>query len=136
MNRRYMLDTDIASYVIRGTDADLNGKAVAHDGRLCMSSITYHELLYGARTKDSRRQESIIAAFEEMVPVVEFSPQAADKAAEIRAALDNQGGTIGVMDALIAANAIVEGCVLVTNKTAHFSRIAGLEFENWTSQSE
>ena len=133
MSRRYMLDTDIASYVIRGTDAVLNRKVVAHDGRVCMSSITYHELLYGARMKGSRRLESVISAFEEMVPAVEFSPQTADKAAEIRAALDQQGRTIGVMDALIAANAIVEGCVLVTNNTAHFSRITGLEFENWTS---
>ena len=129
--KRYMLDTDIASYVIRGTDSALNRKVVAHDGRLCMSSITYHELLYGARMKSSQRLESTIAAFEEIVPVVEFSPQAADKAAEIRAMLDLHGRTIGVMDALIAANAIVVGCVLVTNNTAHFSRIVGLEIENW-----
>lgn len=133
MSKRYMLDTDIASYVIRGTNADLNRKVVAHGGCLCMSSITYHELLYGARMNDSRKLESIIGAFEEMVPVVEFSRLAADKAAEIRAALDHQGRTIGVMDALIAANAIVESCILVTNNTAHFSRITGLKFENWTS---
>ena len=81
--------------------------------------------------KSSQRLESTIAAFEEIVPVVEFSPQAADKAAEIRAMLDLHSRTIGVMDALIAANAIVEGCVLVTNNTAHFSRIVGLEIENW-----
>ena len=55
MTSRYMLDTDIASYVIRGTDKALNRRVVAHAGRLCMSAITYHELLYGARMRESRR---------------------------------------------------------------------------------
>ena len=132
MTRRYMLDTDIASYVIRGTDKVLNRKVVAHAGRLCMSAITYHELLYGARMRGSRRLESVIAALVEIVPVVEFSHKAADRAAAVRAALDSAGKTIGVMDSLIAANAIAEGCTLVTNNTAHFSRIKGLSTENWT----
>ena len=132
MIRRYMLDTDIASYVIRGTDKVLNRKVVAHAGRLCMSAITYHELLYGARMRGSRRLESTIAALVEMVPVVEFSPDSADRAAAVRAVLDSEGKTIGVMDSLIAANAIAEGCTLVTNNTAHFSRIKGLSIENWT----
>ena len=131
MNRRYMLDTDIASYVIRGTDKALNRRIVAHAGRLCMSSITHHELLYGARMKESSRLEATIAALEELVPVLEFSPVAADRAAAIRASLDLAGKTIGVMDALIAASAITEGCTLVTNNTSHFSRIGGLALANW-----
>ena len=45
MTIRYMLDTDIASYVIRGTDKALNRRVVAHAGRLCMSAITYHEAI-------------------------------------------------------------------------------------------
>ena len=130
MNRRYMLDTDIASYVIRGTDKALNRRIVAHAGRLCMSSITHHELLYGARMKESSRLEATIAALEELVPVVEFSSAAADRAAAIRASLDLAGKTIGVMDALIAASAITEGCTLVTNNTSHFSRIGGLALAN------
>lgn len=133
MTRRYMLDTDIASYVIRGTDKALNRRVVAHAGRLCMSAITYHELLYGARMRESRRLEGTIEAFAEIVPVVDFSSAAADKAGAVRAALDKAGKTIGVMDSLIAANALVEGCTLVTNNTAHFSRIDGLQIVNWTT---
>ena len=133
MTSRYMLDTDIASYVIRGTDKALNRRVVAHAGQLCMSAITYHELLYGARLRESRRLEGTIEALAEIVPVVDFSSAAADKASAVRAALDRAGKTIGVMDSLIAANAIVEGCTLVTNNTAHFSRIDGLQIVNWTT---
>ncbi len=49
---------------------------------------------------------------------------------------DKVGKTIGVMDALIAANALTEGCVLVTNNVSHFSRIPGLALENWASDAK
>jgi tRNA(fMet)-specific endonuclease VapC len=81
--------------------------------------------------RGSRRLEGTIEALVEVVPVVEFSAAAADKAGALRAALDIAGKTIGVMDSLIAANAIAEGCTLVTNNTAHFSRIDGLQIVNW-----
>ena len=42
MSRRYMLDTDISSFVIRGTNAKLNRKVASKAGSLCMSAITYH----------------------------------------------------------------------------------------------
>ena len=128
-----MLDTDVSSFVIRGTNAKLNRKVASKAGALCMSVITYHELLYGARMRDSKRLESVIEALVEMVPVVEFSAEAASRAGEIRSVLDKTGKTIGVMDALIAANAITEDCTLVTNNVSHFSRIPGLMFENWAS---
>ena len=131
MSRRYMLDTDISSFVIRGTNAKLNRKVASKAGSLCMSAITYHELLYGARMRDSKRLESVIEALVEMVPVVEFSAEAASRAGEIRAVLDKAGRTIGVMDALIAANAMAEDCTLVTNNVSLISRISGLMLENW-----
>ena len=133
MSRRYMLDTDISSFVIRGTNATLKRKVVSKTGALCMSAITYHELFYGARMRESKRLESVIEALVEMVPVVEFSADAASRAGEIRSVLDKAGKTIGVMDALIAANALTEGCVLVTNNMSHFSRIPELTIENWAT---
>ena len=131
MKTRYMLDTDISSFVIRGTNKELNRRVASKAGCLCMSSITYHELLYGARMRNSKRLESVIEVLVELVPVVEFNEPAALQAATIRATLDQSGRTIGVMDALIAANALSAGCVLVTNNISHFSRIAGLQIENW-----
>lgn len=133
MKPRFMIDTDIASFLIRGTNPSLNSRVVSHAGTLCMSAITFHELMHGAGMRNSQRLFKAISALAELVPVTEFTKTASAMAAKIRVTLDGAGKTIGVMDALIAGNALAEHCVLVTNNTAHFSRVEGLEIENWAS---
>ena len=56
---------------------------------------------------------------------------ALDKAAEIYADLRAAGQLIEDADILIAAIALVNNLTLVTNNTSHFSRIAGLQLEDW-----
>jgi tRNA(fMet)-specific endonuclease VapC len=51
--------------------------------------------------------------------------------AEIKADLQNQGNVIDDMDLLIAATALTMNYTLVTNNERHFSRIPGLQIENW-----
>lgn len=131
MTHAYMLDTDICSYAIKGTYAVLNDAIRHHAGNLCMSAITYHELQYGAKKCGSRRIEASIAALAALVPVVGWESEAAEIAAAVRSDLEARGMSIGVMDALIAGAALAEECTLVTNNTAHFSRITGLRIENW-----
>jgi len=41
------------------------------------------------------------------------------------------GKDTGVMDALIAAHALSQNLILVTNNTKHFGNITGLKLENW-----
>ncbi|MBO4401010.1 MAG: PIN domain-containing protein [Selenomonadaceae bacterium] len=53
-----------------------------------------------------------------------------EKAAEIYFAL-HRGKQIEDNDIYIAATAIVNGCTLVTANDKHFSRIDGLNVENW-----
>ena len=57
MKHLYMLDTDICSYVIKGTYPALNAKIKANKNRICMSSITLAELLFGAKKKKSIRSK-------------------------------------------------------------------------------
>ena len=54
-----------------------------------------------------------------------------DKAAELYADLRRVGRLIEDADLLIAAIALVHELTLVTNNTAHFSRIADLPVEDW-----
>ena len=54
-----------------------------------------------------------------------------DKAAELYARLRASGQLIEDADLLIAAIALVHDMTLVTNNTAHFSRISGLQVEDW-----
>jgi tRNA(fMet)-specific endonuclease VapC len=51
--------------------------------------------------------------------------------AEVRAALEASGRTIGANDLLIAAHALERGAVLVTGNTSEFGRVPGLEVQDW-----
>ncbi|UUZ63785.1 hypothetical protein LP414_33390 [Polaromonas sp. P1(28)-13] len=49
-----------------------------------------------------------------------------------RAALERAGKSIGGMDLLIAAHAMAEDSVLVTNNAREFLRVPGLAVEEWS----
>ena len=66
-----------------------------------------------------------------MVQCIAWNTDAAITYAQLRNELEAQGNTISHMDMLIAASAIAEDDTLITNNTAHFSRIHGLKLENW-----
>ena len=55
-----------------------------------------------------------------------------DTNACIRADLETRGVVIGGNDLWIAATALAHGATLVTNNTAEFSRVPGLQLEDWT----
>ena len=64
--------------------------------------------------------------------VLELDEDAALHYAEIRADLKKRGALIGANDLFIAAHARSLSLTLVTNNTAEFERVKGLELENWT----
>lgn len=60
----------------------------------------------------------------------EISPEA-KLAAAVRVKLERRGKPIGPHDLLIAATALSNNAVLVTNNTKEFSRIPKLQLQNW-----
>jgi len=60
-----------------------------------------------------------------------FDDTTAERYAGIRAELERVGQVIGPHDLLIAAICLEHDCTLVTHNTAEFSRVAGLQFEDW-----
>ena len=54
---------------------------------------------------------------------------------KIRSVLEKQGNTIGGNDLWIAAHALSLGLIVVTNHTDEFSRVPGLQIENWLGTS-
>ena len=52
---------------------------------------------------------------------------------EIRYTLASQGTAIGNMDLLMAAHARALNATLVMNNTVEFSRVPGLNCENWAT---
>jgi len=52
----------------------------------------------------------------------------------ITAFLKKDGNLIEDADILMAAIAIVEDMVLITNNTSHFTRVKGLRLDNWINK--
>lgn len=131
---RYMLDTDISSYVMkRSHDKVLGRLQTIPIADICISVITKSELLFGVEVSPRRQQDH--AALDEYlrhVEVLDFPDEAALHYAQIRAALKARGTMIGANDLFIAAHARSLGLTLVTNNTHEFGRVQDLRIENWT----
>jgi tRNA(fMet)-specific endonuclease VapC len=65
------------------------------------------------------------------VNIISIGAKEASAAGDILADLRKSGNVIGLEDVLIAASAITNQYTVVTANIRHFSRIRGLEVENW-----
>lgn len=129
----YMLDTDICVYVIKKRPANLLEKFNATPPNdLCISTITYAELQYGVERSSSKKMnQRILVDFVSHLEVQPWNVEAARQYGKIRTSLEKKGKPIGNMDLLIAAHALSQQCILVSNNLREFSRIRGLKCENW-----
>ena len=131
---RYMLDTDICSYVMkRSHDALLRRLQKVPVSDVCVSVVTKSELLYGVEVSPRRQQdEAALNAFLNYVEVLDFPDNASSHYAQIRAQLKKSGKMIGANDLFIAAHARSLGLTLVTHNTQEFRRVHRLAIEDWT----
>ena len=128
----FILDTDVCSYIIKHRPAGLKETFLKHkNDTLCISVVTYAELLYGLEKNPSKKLEHDIAKFISLVRVVDWNNLAAQKYANIRHALTKKGQVIGSLDMRIAAAALAMDAQLVTNNKKHFENIEGLKIADW-----
>lgn len=134
---KYMLDTNICIYTIKHKPEAVIKAFLAHDpDELCVSSITYAELMYGVgKSAAPERNRLAIMMFLSPLSVLEFDASAAEQYGSIRADLERKGTPIGAMDLLIAAHAKSEHLILVTNNTREFFRVEGLQAEDWVQSN-
>jgi tRNA(fMet)-specific endonuclease VapC len=129
---RYLLDTNLCIRVLRDRPPAIRERFNSEADGLCISTIVLTELLHGAaksaRPEDNRREVERFCARLDVLP---FDADAAAHAADIRAALERQGRTIGGYDLLIAGHARSRGLVIVTNNLGEFTRVDGLRCVDW-----
>ena len=130
---RFMLDTDISSYILRDRPAVVGNRLRRVRGAdVCLSVITEAELLYGVRLAGgSKNLQRDVDDFLRRLDVLMWDSAAAAEYAQIRSDLQGRGAPIGNMDLMIAAHARSLGATLVTNNERHFRRVAQLRVENW-----
>ncbi len=129
---RYMLDTNIAVYVLKRKPLQVLDVFNQRHGQMAISSIVYAELVFGAeKSMDPVRNQQVVESFCSRLMVLPYTEKAAQHYGRIRAALERSGTPIGVNDLHIAAHACSEGLTLVSNNLREFERVRGLVAENW-----
>ncbi|MBK8536527.1 MAG: PIN domain-containing protein [Candidatus Competibacteraceae bacterium] len=131
----HMLDTDTASYLIKGRSPVIEAHlATLLSSNVCISVMTRAALLYGLkRLPPEHRLHLAVRHFLKIVRVLPWDADAADFYADIRYQLVTTGQPIGEMDMMIAAHSLSAGAVLVTNNIRHYQRIvAPLILVNWS----
>ena len=129
---RFLLDTNIAIYVIKRRPLVALALFNQHAGSMAISSITLAELLHGAeKSQDAVRSMAVVEDFCSRLEVLPYGPKAAQHYGSIRAALERKGLPIGVNDLHIAAHARSEGLTLVSNNLREFERVDALLLANW-----
>ena len=129
---RYMLDTDICIYAMRGRPQTLRERFRSLADALCISSVTLGELIYGAeKSKRQAQNVTVVAQFAARLEILPFAEKAAAHYGQIRAQLERAGRPAGAYDMMIGGHARSEGLVLVTNNLREFERMSGLQAESW-----
>ena len=128
----FMLDTDVCSYLMKDASPQLKQSILDHkNDTICISAVTYAELLFGILNKQSKKLEKKLEQLLVLVQIIDWTDGAARKYAEVRRYLAQKGIPIGNMDILIAAAALAIDAKLVTNNHKHFERIPNQKIADW-----
>ena len=134
MARPYLLDTNTASYIIKGNVPAVRRRLVRVPmAQIFISAVTEGELRYGvARRPEATKLERIVEEFLLRVTVLPWDSDAAKQYGYLRADLERVGQPIGNLDMMIGAHALAVGAILATNDRV-FTRIKKLKVEDWTT---
>jgi len=134
---RYLLDTNICIYIAKKQPlAVLERFNQLQVGEVAISLITLGELYLGIeKSQQADKARQILKPLLQLIPALPLPIETAVHYASIRAALEKQGRPIGANDLWIAAHALTERYILVTNNIKEFARIPELHLENWLDQA-
>lgn len=131
MKKKYLLDTNICVFCMRGK-FEMNRKiALAGIDNCYLSEITVAELYFGAENSDNpkktmRETEDFISLFR-ILPFGKSLHTFGREMAYLRAI----GRKIENFDMAIGSIALQHKMVMVTDNVNHFGRIRGIEIEDW-----
>ncbi|OUC15444.1 MAG: VapC toxin family PIN domain ribonuclease [Alkalinema sp. CACIAM 70d] len=130
---RYLIDTNVCVVYLNGRSPEVCNRLNSTPlSEILVCSVVKAELFYGAMrsndpTRTLARQQEFLASFISLP----FDDEAALICGCIRGQLASLGTPIGVCDLQIASIALSNDLILVTHNTQEFSRVEGLQIEDW-----
>ena len=128
----YLLDTNSLIYFFKGVGDVASHLLNTAPKDVSIPAIAYYELQVGIRKSTSpQKRITQLHQLTQLLNIIAFGAEEAVHAANIRAALERRGQTIGPYALLIAGTALAHALVLVSHNTDEFTRIADLKVVDW-----
>ncbi len=129
-----LLDTNICIYIINAKPPAVMARFQKYWlGDIGLSSVVAAELAFGVAKSGSMRNRQALEMFLAPLTIVPFDASAIWAYGDLRADLERRGTPIGSLDTLIAAHALSLQALLVTNNIREFSKVPGLQLDNWVA---
>ena len=128
MNQKYIIDSDILIYFLKGEKQIIEKIISLPKDDLYITIINYAELLYGIynSNKITQNREKILP-FLDNFTILQFDIKSSEIFAKLKSKLKKQGNIIADMDLMIASITIANQAILFTNNLKHFKRIKDLK---------
>ncbi len=131
----YLLDTDTCIFLLKDKYKIAEKIDAVGIENCYVSEITIGELLFGAEySENPEKHREEVVFFEENFKVIPLYTALRFYAKE-KARLRKSGQTIAEFDLLIGSTAVVNNLIAVTRNQKHFSRISGIQLEDWTDKA-
>jgi tRNA(fMet)-specific endonuclease VapC len=130
---RYLLDTNIASYAIKGNLPRVRERLQkAALSEVAISVITEAELRFGVlRLPGAKRLALVVEEFLRFIDIRPWDSAAALNYAHLQATIGGEGRPMGNLDLMIAAHSLALGTTLVSGDRV-FRRVKDLKLEDWS----
>jgi tRNA(fMet)-specific endonuclease VapC len=130
---RYLLDTNTASYAIKGNVPGVRQRLQkSATAEVAISVITEAELRFGVlRLPGAKRLAFVVDEFLRFIDIRSWDSAAAQKYAQLRASIEQEGRPMGNMDLMIAAHSLALEATLVSSDRV-FRRVKDLKLEDWS----
>ena len=132
-----MLDTNIASHVIRGDQLDVRQRLLQIPmEKLVISAVTEAELRYGvAKRGYPKLLTQAVQLFLDRVETLPWSASVAEVYANLRIQAEKAGNSLAPLDMMIASHAKAAEAILVTRDKAFRAEPLELKLEDWSESS-
>ena len=129
-----LLDTHICIYIINAKPPAVLARFQKYRlGDIGLCSVVAAELAFGVAKSGSARNREALDMFLAPLTILPFDAAAVWVYGDLCADLERRGTPIGSLDTMIAAHALSQQALLVTNNTREFAKVPGLQLDNWVA---
>ena len=129
---RYLLDTNICIFYIRGKLDFRQFVEAPWRESCCISEVSILELRYGAeKSNQSQKHHQVVDVFLNGLTVLSIT-KAIDTYAKEKVRFKKMGISLhDEFDLIIGTSAIANDLILVTDNVKHFINFEGIKIDNW-----